>query len=494
MPFLEMKSKISKDSSREKRVLGVCKKPNTISKCSSCSECKIVVQLDDSTTATHTCHCGEQEHFGLDTSARVLETNEPVDMLVEDTFHSQAFASPYDGSRSAEKMEIACNYASNSEIIFSHVLDDELDSQTDPGNIVHWEMARWDADESGRKISFDNQACNVSDLFISDVLIASLPFNENGAGDVFTEISPLPRYIFPEPNVLLDVAEQCMLLPYLEDGSARTDGVKSDEDSRINVDNHDLFLGNIWTSSYNMGSEVHADAEQAEDFDPQLFIKNQPELSDVVLNYWPDLQPRDIQRRKAVTLVLDLDETLVHSSLEPCNDADFTFRVFFNMQENTVYVKRRPHLYRFLERVVELFHVVIFTASHSIYASQLLDILDPDGKFISQRFYRDSCILSDGIYTKDLTVLGLDLAKVAIVDNCPQVYRLQINNGIPIKSWYNDPTDDGLISLLPFLETLADANDVRPIIARRFGSELRLLLCLDFSYDLSRLCLGFAYI
>jgi Dullard-like phosphatase family protein len=141
------------------------------------------------------------------------------------------------------------------------------------------------------------------------------------------------------------------------------------------------------------------------------------------------------------------------------------------MQENTVYVKQRPYLYRFLERVVELFHVVIFTASHSIYASQLLDILDPDGKFVSQRFYRDSCILSDGIYTKDLTVLGLDLAKVAIVDNCPQVYRLQINNGIPIKSWYDDPTDDGLITLLPFLETLADANDVRPVIAKRFGNK-----------------------
>lgn len=119
-------------------------------------------------------------------------------------------------------------------------------------------------------------------------------------------------------------------------------------------------------------------------------------------------------------------ETLVHSTLESCNVADFSFRVFFNMQENTVYVKQRPHLYKFLERVVELFHVVIFTASHSIYASQLLDILDPDGKFISQRFYRDSCILLDGIYTKDLTVLGLDLAKVAIIDNCPQVLYLKI--------------------------------------------------------------------
>lgn len=46
-----------------------------------------------------------------------------------------------------------------------------------------------------------------------------------------------------------------------------------------------------------------------------------------------------------------------------------------------------------------------------------------------------------------------------------------MNNGIPIKSWFNDPSDSGLISLLPFLETLADADDVRPIIARKFGNK-----------------------
>lgn len=91
-----------------------------------------------------------------------------------------------------------------------------------------------------------------------------------------------------------------------------------------------------------------------------------------------------------------------------------------------MYVKQRPHLHTFLEKVAEMFEVVIFTASQSIYAAQLLDILDPDGKFISRRVYRESCIFSDGSYTKDLTVLGVDLAKVAIIDNSPQVFYLPI--------------------------------------------------------------------
>lgn len=119
-------------------------------------------------------------------------------------------------------------------------------------------------------------------------------------------------------------------------------------------------------------------------------------------------------------------ETLVHSTLEHCEDADFTFPVFFNMKEHKVYVKQRPYLRMFLERVAGMFEIVVFTASQSIYAEQLLDILDPDGKLIARRAYRESCIFSDGSYTKDLTVLGVDLAKVAIIDNSPQVDYLPI--------------------------------------------------------------------
>lgn len=46
-----------------------------------------------------------------------------------------------------------------------------------------------------------------------------------------------------------------------------------------------------------------------------------------------------------------------------------------------------------------------------------------------------------------------------------------MNNGIPIKSWFDDPSDCALISLLPFLESLVDADDVRPIIAKKFGNK-----------------------
>lgn len=112
----------------------------------------------------------------------------------------------------------------------------------------------------------------------------------------------------------------------------------------------------------------------------------------------------------------------MHSTLELCDDADFTFPVKFNLQEHTVYVRCRPHLKDFMEKVSTLFEIIIFTASQSIYAEQLLNVLDPKRKIFRHRVYRESCVLVEGNYIKDLSVLGRDLARVIIIDNSPQVH------------------------------------------------------------------------
>ncbi len=111
----------------------------------------------------------------------------------------------------------------------------------------------------------------------------------------------------------------------------------------------------------------------------------------------------------------------MHSTLEPCEDADFAFPVYFNFREHTIYVRCRPYLKEFLERVANLFETIIFTASQSIYAEQLLNVLDPKRKLFRHRVYRDSCVYVEGNYLKDLTVLGRDLTRIMIVDNSPQV-------------------------------------------------------------------------
>lgn len=211
------------------------------------------------------------------------------------------------------------------------------------------------------------------------------------------------------------------------------------------------------------------DYDELDDFDPYFFIKNLPALSSVVPTFRRMLLPKQTRSCPSTTLVLDLDETLVHSTLEPCEDADFTFPVNFNLQEHTVYVRCRPHLRDFMERVSGLFEIIIFTASQSIYAEQLLNVLDPKRKVFRHRVYRDSCVYVEGNYLKDLSVLGRDLARVIIIDNSPQAFGFQVDNGIPIESWFDDQSDQELLRLLPFLESLVGVEDVRPFIAKKYN-------------------------
>ena len=126
---------------------------------------------------------------------------------------------------------------------------------------------------------------------------------------------------------------------------------------------------------------------------------------------------------KEYTLVLDLDETLIHFSA--------------NGDEGQLFF--RPYLFEFLESVSQFYEIIIFTAGLKEYAKIVLDLIENrlGKKIFDYRLYRENTLPNDeGVFIKDLSKIGRSLLKIIIVDNTRDNYELQKNNGIEIKSYY----------------------------------------------------------
>lgn len=188
------------------------------------------------------------------------------------------------------------------------------------------------------------------------------------------------------------------------------------------------------------------------------------------------LPPQRPEVRGKRTLVLDLDETLIHSVFQPYAGADFTLQVQLDQGTLDVYVIKRPGVDEFLAAMAAHYEIVVFTASVKEYADPLLDILDVN-RVVSHRLFRDSCSSARCGYVKDLARLGRPLADTIIVDNSPHAYAFHPDNALPILSFYDDVTDTELRKVSPFLESLGGIpGDTRQLLTAALGADVKTLL------------------
>lgn len=191
---------------------------------------------------------------------------------------------------------------------------------------------------------------------------------------------------------------------------------------------------------------------------------------------------------KDIMLVLDLDETLIHSSIELKKqfEYDFVVRDEDNRQEFVCY--KRPYCTLFLNTMAHFYTMSCFTASYSCYSDPIIDVIDPYN-LISKRLYNtslsptnkeqqrsipDNSSISNGsqkAYEKDLSTVSKSHlpAKIMMIDNSPNACVIHHDNLYIINSFRaDDKLDSHLLGLTIMLLTISSSqiSDIREILQR----------------------------
>lgn len=253
----------------------------------------------------------------------------------------------------------------------------------------------------------------------------------------------------------------CCLLPEDQQGAAKAAAAAAAGTGAVDsktVDQSATVASGGTDATSNTADDGKGNCTTREAVDPTILPEDTEDDLDRV-RLLPKHHPDDVGKK---CLVLDLDETLVHSSFRAVPGADFVIPVQIEDVVHFVYVMKRPGVDEFLVEMAKHYEVVIYTASLNKYADPLLDLLDPH-RTIRTRLFRESCVYYEGNYVKDMSLIDRDLSQAIIVDNSPSSYMFHPENAIDCSSFIDDPNDRELDQIGSFLVGIRDVPDVRHV-------------------------------
>ncbi|KAF7815911.1 mitochondrial import inner membrane translocase subunit TIM50 [Senna tora] len=215
----------------------------------------------------------------------------------------------------------------------------------------------------------------------------------------------------------------------------------------------DKFQGLLYSTAMTVPAkaiEVYLDARRL--IEEQIQSYTEP-YSDKLL---PDLLP---QERHVFTLVLDLNETLIHYTWT----RDTGWQTF-----------KRPGVDAFLEHLAQFYEIVVYTDEQNMFVDPVIDRLDTK-HCIRYRLARPATKYQEGKHYRDLSKLNRDPGKVLYLSGHALESCLQPENCVPIKPWQqNDKEDTALLDFIPFLEFVARSSppDIRPVLTSYQGCEI----------------------
>jgi len=179
---------------------------------------------------------------------------------------------------------------------------------------------------------------------------------------------------------------------------------------------------------------------------------------------WSELLPPPLPapHQRPYTLIVSLDDLLVTSTWD---------------RQHGWRTAKRPGVDYFLGYLSQFYEIVVFTTQASYTAIPVLEKLDPFTIYIPYKLFRESTKTTSEGLVKDLSYLNRDLSKVVALDTDASRYSMHPENAIIVPKWKGDASGDrpdGLIRLIPFLESIAmhSPSDVRPILKHYAGKDI----------------------
>ncbi|XP_020972649.1 mitochondrial import inner membrane translocase subunit TIM50 isoform X1 [Arachis ipaensis] len=170
----------------------------------------------------------------------------------------------------------------------------------------------------------------------------------------------------------------------------------------------------------------------------------------------PDLLPPE---QHAFTLVLDLNETLIH---------------YIWTRETGWQTFKRPGVDAFLEHLAHYYEIVVYSDEQNMFVDTVMERLDTN-HYVRYRLARTATKYQDGKHFRDLSKLNRDPAKVLYLSGHAFESCLQPENCVPIKPWQQTDKDDtALLDFIPFLEFVARSSpaDIRQVLASYQGCDI----------------------
>jgi Dullard-like phosphatase family protein len=225
----------------------------------------------------------------------------------------------------------------------------------------------------------------------------------------------------------------------------------------------------VEVTSLKMPGPVATDGEESMMSLETFYIRRLPPLQTVLNKNAPKLLPP--QKLNKITLVVDLDETLVRCVEQEISSYDFQF----SMRGVTLSCIYRPDYLTFRQKASEMFEVVIWSAGNDEYVQKVVSFLDPQMQYIDYVLAQSACAEVDSLRIKVLDRLGRELAQVVALDNSYLAFAYNLDNLIPIESFYGNKGDNELVKILDVLKGLSFSRDVQPYLIDQYDLTKRIL-------------------